>query len=205
MNIQLNFINQSYRTNDSDIVIFQRNVATNFDEITVAWKVIQHIAQGDHHSFVFPMTMQIAATDSRGNFTPRTDAQNGQLFAMSATDAGDRLALIRVGTEPTEIQVLNNLPVGAIDAEIYRDGKLLARKTDIAPRHKGVFHFKPTIWIGAVSQVEEGEAMNAAIVSSIDTELSLLGIASANIVMTGGGPGATSHPFAFALRDIVMA
>ncbi|MBT9441299.1 MAG: hypothetical protein IV087_05435 [Acidovorax sp.] len=46
--------------------------------------------------------------------------------------------------------------------------------------------------------------MNSAIISNINTELSLLGIASADIVMTGGGPGANSTPFAFNLENIVM-
>ena len=33
MGVQLNFINNSNDTNNSEVVIFQKNVATNFDEI----------------------------------------------------------------------------------------------------------------------------------------------------------------------------
>ena len=44
----------------------------------------------------------------------------------------------------------------------------------------------------------------SAVVSNINTEISLLGIASADIVMTGGGPGANSTPFAFSLQNVVM-
>jgi hypothetical protein len=47
--------------------------------------------------------------------------------------------------------------------------------------------------------------MNSAILSMVNAELSLLGIASADIVMTGGGPGPTSTPFQFNLANIVMA
>ena len=72
------------------------------------------------------------------------------------------------------------------------------------PWQKAVFEFKPTIWIGVASQVVQGQVMNSAIISNINTELSLLGIASADIVMTGGGPGANSTPFAFNLENIVM-
>ena len=47
--------------------------------------------------------------------------------------------------------------------------------------------------------------MNSAIISNINTELSLPGIASADIVMTGGGSGANSAPFTFNLENTVMA
>jgi hypothetical protein len=35
--------------------------------------------------------------------------------------------------------------------------------------------------------------------------LSLLGIASADIVMTGGGPGSNAMPFAFSLQNVIYA
>ena len=38
-----------------------------------------------------------------------------------------------------------------------------------------------------------------------DTELSLLGISSADIVMTGGGPGPNSTPFSFTLANVKMS
>jgi hypothetical protein len=205
MDIQLNFINNSNDANNSEIVIFQKNVATNFDELAVAWQVIRYCGQGDNHPFVFPMTMQVGASDSYGNYTPQLDAQNGQLFQMALTASGDRLVPAGNGTSPKEVQVLNSLPKGAINASIYKDGKLLATKTSIAPQQKAVFEFKPTIWIGVASQVVQGQVMNSAILESINTELSLLGIASADIVMTGGGPGANATPFAFNLENIVMA
>ena len=205
MDIQLNFINNSNDANNSEIVIFQKNVATNFDELAVAWQVIKYCGQGDNHPFVFPMTMQVGASDSYGNYTPQQDANNGQLFAMELTASGDRLVLAGTGTSSKEVQVLNDLPKGAINASIYKDGKLLAIKTAIAPQQKAVFEFKPTIWIGVVSQVVQGQVMNSAIMSNINTELSLLGIASADVVMTGGGPGSNSTPFSFSLENVKMA
>jgi hypothetical protein len=202
--VKLNFINQSNDLGNSEIVIFQKNVATSFDELTVAWKVIRYCGQGDNHPFRFPMDMYVGASDSYGNYTPQLKAQNGQLFKMTPTSSGDQLAAAGAGTSPKEVQVLNALPKGAINASIYKDGRLLATKTMIAPQQKAVFQFKPTLWIGAVLQVEEGEVMNSAIISRINTEISLLGIASADIVMTGGGPGPNARPIAFNLDNMVM-
>lgn len=203
--VRLNFINQSNDCNNSDVVIFSQNVATGFAEVAIAWRVIRNCGQGWSHPFVFPRTMSVAVSDSWGNYSPQQAAQPGELFSAVATPSGDNLISAGVANSPREVQVLNALPMGAINAHIFRDGLLFAQKTSIAPQQKAVFEFKPTIWIGVVSQVDQGQVMDAAILSNINTEISLLGIASADIVMTGGGPGAQSTPFMFTLQNVVMA
>jgi len=205
LDIKLNFINGSNDANNSDVVIFQRNVATDLEEVAVAWQVIRNCGQGCNHPFVFPMAMTVAAGDAWGNYTPQQVAQYGQLFAVTRNTSGDILSPCGDATSPTEVQVLNDLLQGAIKAMIYKDGKPIAMKTAVAPQQKAVFRFKPTIWIGVCSEVTEGETMNSAIISSVNTEISLLGLASADIVMTGGGPGAGSTPFLFRLENVVMA
>lgn len=205
MDIKLNFINKSNDANNSQIVIFQKNVSANYNELAVAWQVIQNCGQGDNHPFVFPMTMDVGASDSWGNYTPQLTAQNGQLFTMQSNPSGDQLIQTGNGTSVTEVQVLNGLTTGAINASIYKAGNMLATKTSVAPQQKAVFQFNPTIWIGAASQIVQGQVMSSAIISNVNTELSLLGIASADIVMTGGGPGPSSTPFVFNLQNVVMA
>lgn len=205
MAVQLNFINRSNDASHSQVVIFQKNVASVHDEQPVAWKVIQYCGQGDNHPFTFPMGMQVGASDNYGNFTPRLNAQSGDLFMMSLTTSGDQLMLAGRGTSSREVQVLNGLPRGAIHANCYRDGRLLAIHAPIAPQQKAVFEFKPSIWIGVVSQIEQGQVMDSAILSSINTEMSLLGLASADVVMTGGGTGPSAAPFMFSLENIVMS
>jgi len=203
--IRLNFINQSNDRNNSDIVIFQKNVATNFDELAVAWRVIQNCGPGMNHPFTYPMTMFISASDSYGNYTQQLAAANGQSFSITKGTSGDVLKLTGTSARSNEVELTNQLPMGAIDANIYRDGRLLATKTKVAPGQKAVFEFKPTIWIGVASEVQEGEMMNSAILRSINTEISLLGIKSADIVLTGGGPGETATAFQFTLQNVVFA
>ena len=53
--IKLNFINRSNDQNNSQVVIFQKNVAADLDELAVAWKVIDNCGQGDNHPFNYPM------------------------------------------------------------------------------------------------------------------------------------------------------
>lgn len=205
MDIKLNFVNQSNDANNSDVVIFQKNAASDAEELAVAWTVIRYCGQGDNHPFTYPMAVTVGASDSYGNYTPQQPARPGELFQMALTPSGDRLEAAGAASSPVEVQVLNALPKGAINAHIYRAGRLAATRTSVAPQQKAVFEFRPTIWIGVASQVDEGQLMNAAILSSINTEISLLGIVSADIVMTGGGPGPNSQPFQFNLANIVMA
>lgn len=201
--IKLNFINHSNDVNNSSVVIFQKNAALEFDEETVAWTVIQNCGQGENHPFSFGMDQTVSSADSYGNFTPQLTAMNGQSFDVVHNASGDALQHSqRPATSPSEIQVRNQMTRGAISANIYRNGKLLATKTGIAPGQMAVFEFKPTIYIGVVSQLEEGEVMDAAILSEINTEISLLGISSADIVMTGGGPGPSATAFNFTLENI---
>ena len=202
-NIQLNFINKSADTNNSSIVIFQQNVAEDFGEIAVAWRVIQNCGRMDNHPFVFPLQFQVSASDSYGNYTPRFTAYDGQGYDMVKDNSGDVLQLSKTdATDPNEVEVRNDLEQGAISACIFKDNKLLAIKTNMAPGQKAVFQFHPRIYIGVVSQIVEGQIMSSAIISQVNTEINLFGIMSADIVMTGGGPGPNSSPFQFHLENI---
>lgn len=202
-NIKLNFINKSADTNNSSIVIFQQNVAEDFGEIAIAWRVIENCGRLDNHPFTYPMNFMVSSSDSYGNYTPQLNASNGQAFDMIKDTSGDILQLSTTpATSANEVEIRNNLCAGAIDGNCYKDGKLLAAKTGLAPGQKAVFEFQPTIYIGVVSQVVEGDVMNSAIISQINTQINLFGITSADIVMTGGGPGSTSAPFNFSLENI---
>ncbi|MFT6245815.1 MAG: hypothetical protein ACJA0U_000420 [Salibacteraceae bacterium] len=203
--INLAFINRSTDVNNSSIVIFQKNVATDFDELSVAWRVVENCGRYMRHLFTYPKKMQVGASDSYGNTTPLLDAENSHMFAVTKNTSGNELKLVGPSASTDEVQVKNSLATGSINANIYKGGKLLAVKTGVAPQQKAVFEFHPTIWIGVVSQIEEGEIMNSAILSDINTELSLTGIASADIVMTGGGTGKNATPFKFELQNIVKA
>lgn len=203
--IKLNFINLSNDANNSKIVIFQKNEVPAFSEIALAWKVINNCGAGDNHPFEFPLDMQLAASDSWGNYTPQMPASPGDSFEMIRTSSGDQLVTCGHSNSVVEVEVKNNLNAGSINAWIYKGGTKLAVKTNVVPGQMAAFVFKPCIYIGVVSQVEEGQVMDSAILSQVNTQFSLLGIASADIVLTGGGSGSGSQPFRFSLRNVQMA
>ena len=192
-------------TFNSQVVLFQKNEAPGYGEIAVAWHVIQNCGIGDNHPFEFPIGMSVAASDSYGNFTPQLPANPGDAFTMAITQSGDQLIASGNATSPTDVQVTNALGTGSINVWIYKGGKKLATKTNAVPMEKAVFVLKPKLFIGVASQVVEGAIMDSAVISAINTQLSLVGIASADIIMTGGGSGPTSTPYKFTISNVVMA
>jgi hypothetical protein len=200
--IELRLINQSADANNSSILLFQKNVVTNFDELAVAWQVIDNLGAGWVHPFRYDLDLQVSAADSWGNFVPPQGSADGQLWTVTKDTSGDQLKSTGPASSASEIQILNGLNQGAIAACIYRSGKLLSMKTGIAPGQKAAFVFKPMLWIGVASQVEEGDILDAAIITNVNTQLNLTGIASADIVMSGGGPGRNSRPFGFTLQNV---
>lgn len=200
--INLNFINNSNDNNNSQIVIFQKNQNPSFDEVVVAWKIIQHCSKGDHHPFLFPLELKANITDNYGNDTPLIRVDKGALYSAEMSPSGMSLVPRSSGTSMDEIQIRNDLRSGLINANIFRDGRLLATKAGISTQQKAAFNFKPSIWIGLVQGVQQGDMMNSAIVQSVDTELSLFGVKSADIVLTDRKPGVYNI---FTMQNVVMA
>jgi hypothetical protein len=223
MEIQLNLINQS-KSESVDVVIFQKNVATKgAEQLAVAWRVISNSRPGDAHSFAFPLALELGVSDGFDDLTLRIAANAGQLFHIHEGSSGHELAYAGSATSKANIQFRNDLPREAVNVNVYRAGLLLATKTGVAPKKKASFQFKPQIWIGVVSEVVQGQVMDSAILSQENIAfslpdataadgrpqrtsfLSLLGLASADIVMTGGGAGPGSQPYVFNLKNMVMA
>jgi hypothetical protein len=189
---------------DAAVVIVLADAATDVGPPAVAWQVISGFGQGETHPFVFPDATAVVAEDAWGNFTPPQTAQPGELFSMTRQPSGDVLGEAGPASSPDEIQVLNGLPQGAINASVSKDGKVFATMTSIAPQQMAVFRPGQTICIGAVSDAVEGQPLSPAGAADVSTQLDLTGIVSADIVMTGGGPDPTSPPVEFALANVVL-
>lgn len=203
--IKLNFINKSDDTDNSVVVIYGKNESSATNEKPVAWIVIKNCGRGDSHPFVYPMETFIAAADRYGNYTPQFEASPGDAYALVMANSGHELVSVGNSSDPATIEVRNYLKEGAIDANVYKDGKLFAKKNNIIPQQKAIFNFRPILFIGAASQAEQGEVLETGLISVLNTELGLTGIGSADIVMTGGGSGTTAKPFRFFLENIQPA
>ena len=200
MDIKITFINKSFDKKNTRVVIFQKNVATNFEETAIAWRVIKNCGYNWRHEFSYPMNFDVAVKDTYGNVSNQLGAKNGQKWVVKRLESGDELILdADKARSQKEVEIKNGFPIGSIDAQIYKSGKLLASKTGISPGEKAVFEFEPFIYVGLNAQIEEGTTLNAAILKDINTKFSLSGINEANLIMTGGGIGPNATPFKFEL------
>lgn len=202
MEIKLNFINKSNDQNNSQLVIFQKTPAAHPDELAVAWKVIQNCGQGDSHPFALPLDFSVGADKRHAYQPPQPPVIGGQSLKMVLN--GEQWQLLAAdGSNLPAPQAANNLSPGAINVSLDKDGQLLATNIPQEMSAAGVSESKPGLLIGVAPQGSAGETANAAIVAAINAEISLLGIASADIVMTGGGPGPDATPFTFSLENVV--
>lgn len=205
MNIHLRFINRSNDCGNSEVVLFQRNVVPDLEELAVAWKVIRFCGRDCQHPFVFSTEIEVSLGDEHGNFSPRVAAHPGDRLLVTPHPTGrGRLTpdSAEAGAGSADIQVVNRLARGAVNVNAFSAGKLIAAKVAVAPGQKAEFRFTPALWIGVASGIEEGQALNAAVLSSSNTLLQLSGLVSADIVMSGGGGGTGAQPFSFALENV---
>lgn len=203
--VKLNFINRSNEGNSAvEVILYQKNQVKYHNGAIVAWKVISQSKPGETHPFVYVQDLQVACSDSWGNYTQQILASPGKKFEMVRTATGDLLQPDGPAFSPAEIDVMNNLDIGAINAWIYNGDAKLAGVTDIVPGQKASFKFKDALWIGVSSEViDAGEVLDALTLSETHFEIPLQGILRADIVMTGGGHGPAAEPFTFTLENIV--
>lgn len=203
--IKLNLINRSNDANNSEIVIFQKNGVTEADNFAVAWKVIpNHQVGSNGYSFAYSTGIKIAAVDPWGNSTDQFHAAPGMAFRLSGESP---MFTMQPEEEPTanaeEVALTNASNQDGVVVHCYRDGMLCAVSGQVAPDQKAVFQLAPKIWIGVAQEVAEGEIIKDAIISQVNTELSLSGILEADIIMTGGGSGADAKPYEFHLENVI--
>jgi hypothetical protein len=205
VDIHLNFINQSDDVDNTQIVVFAPS-HIGMGDLPIAWLVIQNCGRGDRHPFVYPVTSGVVAADSYGNYSPELAAGGGEAFAMVRDPSGDVLKATGRSNFFPHIEVANQLPNGTIDAYLYKDGQPCLAKMGLSPGQSVVFEPPAQLWFLPASQVQQGEVMNSALIEGRPPfEVTLAGIASADIVMTGGGAGPDSKPFSFVLQNVVPA
>ena len=202
MAIELIFRNKSQESSNLTIAICYRHNPGSSDDRAVAWQVIKNCAVGNFHPFKYPLDFYVGASDSDGNYMSPIHADCGDSFEVVMESSGHVLKK-KPGqsSSPDTIEVMNCLDKGAISANILKSWNLFDILKNIYPQSKAAFMFKPRIWLGVVPEhVKEGDIMTGDTLQNVNTELSLLGINRANIVMSGGGD--SGRDISFALENI---
>ncbi len=202
--IQIRLINKSNDSNNSNILFFQKNEVLGLEDIPVAWKVISCLGQGDFHPFSLPDAFEVFMIDSYGNYSLPLPARKGTKFQVKLEASGNRLTYWDHDANKLQVSVYNRLQEGAVSICAQKDGRIISMKTGVSPGQKAVFQFQPVIFVATCSQQNEGEGINSAILPKQTTELNLSGVASTDIILSGGGTGPKATSFKFKLENIVM-
>lgn len=200
MDTKLNFLNLCDTLPTPSVLLFQHG-SGGAGELAVAWKVIRNCGPGWRHPFVFSSAPTLDLSDAFGNHLAPLAAPNGSAFELRPLTCGRQLGRAAGAGHSDEISVRNGMPRGAYHANLYSAGLLLAAKSGLAPGTKAVFKFQPSLWIGVVEQAREGAVLAPAEVCPDSVEMSLRGLASADLVMRDAededGPG-----YRFTLENI---
>ncbi len=197
---KLRFVNRSLEGRPPNVVVWQRNDAPGAASTPVAWRVIRRCGYEWTHPFDLPDGLQVRIRDQRGSGRLIPAAPGAQIRWW--TDRSGRQQLEAVPAEdPSIIQFGNLTDRGAVAGEIWRGGKLLAIHPRIPPGAVAPFRFPPSLTLSAVSGIDEGDPLTSRWLG-VATELDLRGVVRAEIMMVGGGPGASSKPLIFHLLNV---
>lgn len=203
METKFNFINQTTGAPNANVVIFQKNVALGSDGSAIAWRVLKNTAGGWQTEFVVPTDCKVAASDSDGKETSHLAAKKGDKFIIKKEHDKEVIKLHGKAFDPQSIEIENGLSSEQINAKVYKEGKLLAELNHGAPGQTAVFKFEPSIWIGVFGDVPQGGIIKPARMDYFPTEISLLGIKSADIIMENPKGTTDDRQFTFNLENIV--
>lgn len=200
MQIKLNFINRSSATNNPRLAIFQQsNGGASGEPGALAWRMIGSRAIDDPGPFLLPLQAQAGGLGA--DYPPQLGAAARNMDLEMDMDMDAILRRNRDAIEAAEARGNRQAEPG--NASLDSNAMAPVATTTAEPLQDAVSASAPTIRISAVSAMPAGEAMAPAPLSPVDTELSLLGIASADVVITGGGCGPSSTPISFHLENIV--
>jgi hypothetical protein len=198
--INLAVVNSS-ATTPADIMLFQKNLAA-VETTAVVWRRVAGAVAADPRPVQFVADLFVAVVDSLSGLASvcRLPAGGARAFTVSFA-AGSTVPVVAYagpsGAGNTQT-VTNSDAVRTVTARLWRGTHVVAFNPAVAPGQTALFRYGVTVFIGlAPAGVAEGDLLTAAQVTAVNTEISLLGLASATVDMTDGP--------SFSLQDVVAA
>lgn len=196
--IDLTYVNRACGDAIPEVLVMQKDDACPGLHNAIAWKVIRRCAPGHWHPLSYAPVAEICLGDEFGNYTERQAAAAGARFAAQPLLRGRELARRASDASRDDIVLHNALTVGAVDACLYRNGRLLARRCALAPGQSAAFRVRPVLWWGACSEARQGQRLGDALCDTPLTALPLYGLVRATIALHGGG----GQPYEFVFEDV---
>lgn len=189
-------------TNDSTpkkIIIILKSVAGSFDESGVqAWKTLMFNGSANELKyFNFSGEYTIKAE----GISHGIEAVRGKRYQVN--QAGTGLELLGNASSVNEYQFKNNTS-NNLTVSILKD-KNKIETTTVTPNQIKAWQFNTTFWIAAFSTDTDTSGSIEELLPEVNTQINLMGVRSADVVMTGGGAGPSAQPISFSLQNIVYS
>jgi hypothetical protein len=183
-------VDRSSVNSDKRLCVFIMNVATGFDEDSILpWH--DQILNQNSFKFNFSGSNVIEATVDGVKMKPII-ASNHKLYSVDLTT--NSVVEYGASSSASEFGVINTISLNIV-VTIKRNGNAI-ESTTVVPSATKKFQYQPKMRIGV------SDTLNEVIpLSEVNTELSTLGIESADIVITGGN----GSPYSFTLQNITFA
>lgn len=155
------------------ILVGQKNLSDSLSDYF--W--VDYLAYKNDRTFLlFSKSLYISTNDDYGNSLNLTVVSNGNTYYIESDVFGDSIA-IETTSGPSEF-VFHNNKLQDKEVSVYRDGAITAKAT-ISAGDSFTFEFRNTFWFHATDTLTGSISW-----SSVNTEMSLLGIYSADAVLS---------------------
>lgn len=197
---QMRLVNRSMDLNRSDVVLFQRNACASGREDPIAWMVIRACPVDWTHPFSYSRVVRLAVRDFQGRLLGAANLEPGGAARVAVDPRfGPRLET-RPGPDRRIAIVENHCPRSAVTAELYRSDRLVYRTSVITPGGRVEILLPDELVAVATKGIREGEPIPSGELRwRPSSRLRLFGVAEADILMRGGGYGASALPLRFEL------
>ncbi|MEM8963129.1 MAG: hypothetical protein AAGD38_16715 [Acidobacteriota bacterium] len=201
MDTRIVFENHSHAGEPAAVILFQIDRQSPH-RLPLVWRLIQHCGYECTHPFIFSSVLELMAFDSWGNCVVHE-----QLTTPSQVDLySGRIGGTTASVEPAARTVVTNRKKeGTVHVFLARDGRAVTPWHTLAPDESTTFALDSTLAIVPWQGLRIGEEVPPAVIDLARLPgytFNLLGIASAQLLMLGGGWGATATRFRFHLHNV---
>jgi hypothetical protein len=177
--VRLTLINKTQDLTPKHIAVLDKSEAT-------AWRVFELASLEKTEPFLYT-ALEINVSDQYGNYTLIQPAQHEDDFYIVDSPSGIELQVTDGQMGRGEIRVTNSLKSGAMNVHFFRNEILFAEQFGLVPGQKMHFKFGDKLSVGIVEGIVEGQMLDEKMLENFETQFSMIGIQSADIVLSGGG------------------
>lgn len=198
--VELTVSNETSDPGPCDFYAFLENEATPFSDDRVGWWVEGDLAVGELALVVFEDQTRLVVSSAGLPDTEPLVVAMGRRYAVTEAMGTMQVADAGAAASPSEVEVLNGTATRVLQVDLQKADRTFLRES-ATPTDLVVFDWRPRIWVGCtMADPVEGEVLAPSIVAATHTQISLLGISTADLAITGSD----LMGYSFALENVTF-